>query len=168
MHRILYIISPVRNCGAYFYAKSGVKMLTENLRRGLWRLAAAEGFGELLLLLSGALGYGLLEIFWRGYTHWTMLVAGALCFCVIDYLDKSVSELGDWGKALLAALVITSVELIFGVVFNIYGGAYVWDYSALPFNFLGQICLFYAIIWVGLARILLPLRRWMARGLCKF
>lgn len=141
--------------------------MTRNVRQGLWLLAATEGFGEMLLLLSGALGYGLLEVFWRGFTHWSMLVAGSLCFCMIDYLDRNVAELGDWGKALLAALVITSVELIFGVVFNIYGKAYVWDYSALPFNFLGQICLLYAAIWVALARFLLPIRRWLARGLGK-
>ncbi len=134
----------------------------------LWQLACTGGFGKLLLLLSGALGYGLIEIFWRGCTHWSMLMAGAVCFCMIDELDKNVTELGDWSKAFLAALAITAVELVTGVVFNIYGHAYVWDYSALPYNFMGQICLYYALIWVGLARLLLPIRRWLAAGLQNF
>ena len=41
-------------------------------------LAAAPGFGQALLLLAGALGYGLLEISWRGWTHWSMLLSGGL------------------------------------------------------------------------------------------
>lgn len=129
-----------------------------------WQMAAGRDFGRLLLVLTGALGYGLIEVFWRGFTHWSMLMAGAVGLLVIDYLDRELA-LGDWGKAALCALVITSVELIVGVVVNIYGGGDVWDYSALPFNFLGQICLWYAAIWLLLARMMLPVRRWLARGL---
>lgn len=113
------------------------------------------------------MGYGLLEVFWRGFTHWTMLLAGSLCLCVIDYLDRNVTEIGNWGKAMLSALVILAVELVVGVLANIYGGIDVWDYSALPFNFMGQICLYYAIIWLFLARLILPVRRWLAKGLGK-
>lgn len=135
---------------------------------GLWHLAGGTGFRQLLLLLSGALGYGLIEIFWRGYTHWSMLLAGAICFFTIDYLDRNIPEMRDWGKALLAALIITAIELIFGVIFNLYAHESVWDYSALPFNFMGQICLYYAVMWVLLARLLLPLVRWFSLGLQKF
>lgn len=130
----------------------------------LWRLSETEGFRRIFLLLSGALGYGLIEIFWRGYTHWSMLLAGAVCFFLIDYLDRNLTKIGDWGKALLSAIVITAIELIFGVIFNIYGASGVWDYSALPYNFMGQICLYYALIWVFLARMLLPLARWLDSG----
>ena len=37
--------------------------------------------GELLSVFSiGAAGYSLLEILWRGNTHWTMTLAGGICF----------------------------------------------------------------------------------------
>ena len=33
-----------------------------------------------LMFPIGALGYGLIEILWRGYTHFSMLLAGGICF----------------------------------------------------------------------------------------
>lgn len=130
----------------------------------LWQWGASAAFGRVLLMLVGALGFGLLEVLWRGFTHWTMLCAGAVGLLVIDYLDER-AELCDWGKAALCALVITGLELIIGVAVNIYGGVGVWDYSAMPLNFLGQICALYAGIWLVLARITLPIRRRLVRWL---
>ncbi|MBQ3180693.1 MAG: hypothetical protein IJB55_04995, partial [Firmicutes bacterium] len=63
-----------------------------------------------------------------------------------------------------AALLITAVELVFGVVFNIVLGADVWDYTSVPYNFCGQICLPYFLIWVGLAAVLVRLVRWLRRA----
>ena len=42
-----------------------------------------------LLFSFGALGYGLIEILWRGHTHPSMLTAGGICFV---YFDKIVKE----------------------------------------------------------------------------
>ncbi|MBQ2887564.1 MAG: hypothetical protein IJE29_01410 [Firmicutes bacterium] len=128
-------------------------------------LAESRFFGHILLLLAGALGYGLVEIFWRGHTHWSMLMAGAICVWAVDYLDRMAGGLPDLAKALLCGLIITTVELLFGMAFNFYADAGVWDYSALPFNFLGQICLYYTLIWVALSVILLRLVRWLRQGL---
>ena len=37
---------------------------------------------DLLLFPIGSAGYGLVETLWRGHTHWTMLVAGGVCFLI--------------------------------------------------------------------------------------
>lgn len=124
-------------------------------------LAAAPGFGRLLLFFSGALGYGLLELFWRGFTHWSMLLAGGVCLCALNYLDESLPGCGDWHKAWLGGLLITAVELLCGLCCNCWLGLAVWDYSRLPCNFYGQICLSFSIIWLALARLLLYLVRWL-------
>ena len=124
-------------------------------------LAAAPGFGWLLLFFGGALGYGLLELGWRGYTHWSMLLAGGLCFCALNYLDIQLPDCGDWHKAWLGALIITTVELICGLLGNCWLGLAIWDYSRLPCNFYGQICLPFFLIWLGLARLLLYLVRFL-------
>lgn len=124
-------------------------------------LAASPGFGQLLLFFGGALGYGLLELVWRGFTHWSMLLAGGLCFCALNYLDTSLSDCGDWHKAWLGGLLITAVELLCGLFCNCWLGLAVWDYSRLPYNFYGQICLSFSIIWLALARLLLYLVRWL-------
>lgn len=136
-----------------------------NFVLSFWRLGSTAAFGRLLMWLLGALGFGLLEVFWRGFTHWTMLCAGALGLAVIDYIDRETENLGDWGKAWLCALVITALELIIGVAANLYAGLDVWDYSALPLNLLGQICPEYMLIWLALARLMLPLRRRIANSL---
>ena len=44
-------------------------------------------------------------------------------------------------------MAITCIELIAGIVVNIILGWNVWDYSDIPFNFKGQICLFYSLLW---------------------
>ncbi len=144
------------------------------MRQNVWRLesnlfwAATPAFGQTLLFFGGALGYGLLEIGWRGYTHWSMLLAGGLCFVGVNYLDMRLPGCGDWHKAWLGGLLITAVELLFGLFFNCWLGLAIWDYSLLPFNFYGQICLPFAAVWMGLVWLLLRLARWLRPALEKF
>ena len=37
-----------------------------------------SGKEKIVLFSIGAMGYGLIEILWRGYTHWSMLTAGGI------------------------------------------------------------------------------------------
>lgn len=127
-------------------------------------MAESSGFARLLMLLFGAMGYGLLEVIWRGHTHWSMLLAGGICLLALDHMDRNCGGLSEGGRVWCAALLITAVELVFGVVFNIVLGADVWDYTSVPYNFCGQICLPYFLIWVGLAAVLVRLVRWLRRA----
>ena len=36
-----------------------------------------------LIYAAGGLLYGLIEILWRGWTHWSMVLCGGLCFLVM-------------------------------------------------------------------------------------
>ena len=83
-----------------------------------------------LFLLScfGMLGYPILEILWRGWTHWTMALAGGLCFGVLGMLALSMRGARWWKKCLAGAIAITAVELIFGSICNLALGMGVWDY----------------------------------------
>lgn len=127
-------------------------------------LAASPAFGRLLWLFAGALGYGLLELFWRGYTHWSMLLAGGLCLVSVNGLDEALPRLADWPKAWLCGLLITGYEFALGLLFNCWWRQDIWDYSELPYNFLGQICLQYSLLWVLISRLLLGLVRWLRPG----
>ena len=49
--------------------------------------------------------------------------------------------------------MITLYEFIAGTILNIVLGLNVWDYSNLPLNILGQICLPFSIIWYFLSII---------------
>lgn len=138
--------------------------LGENIAYKGLLLAYAPAFGRMLWLLAGALGYGLLELFWRGYTHWSMLLAGGLCFAGINALDEALPALADWPKAGLCCLLITGTELGLGLLFNCCWQQDIWDYSQLPYNLGGQICLQYSLLWLLLSRPLLALARWLRPG----
>lgn len=60
-------------------------------------------------------------------------------------------------KAAVCALGVTAIELVFGLIFNVWLGMNVWDYSNQPFNILGQICPIFSLIWAGVALVFLPL-----------
>ncbi len=94
----------------------------------------------------GAMGYGGLEMLWRGRTHWTMLLLGGLCFLAI-YLITLYLPGHVWLKWLLCAAVITALEFGAGCLLNLRLGWAVWDYRGLPGNLLGQVCPLYACYW---------------------
>jgi len=50
-------------------------------------------------------------------------------------------------QSLLGAVIITAFELISGLILNVWLGFNIWSYTVIPFNFLGQICLFASIMW---------------------
>ena len=43
--------------------------------------------GKIALFCFGALGYGAIEVTFRGHTHWTMLVAGGLCLLLLEQVN---------------------------------------------------------------------------------
>ncbi len=59
-----------------------------------------------------------------------------------------------WQKCFWGAVIITGTEFIFGMFFNRKFNMAVWDYSALPLNILGQICLPFSALWFLLCFIL--------------
>lgn len=115
---------------------------------------------EILMCFAlGAVAYGLIEIAFRGYTHWTMpLTAG--CVLILFYIINLSKEISIWLRCLIGAFVITSFELGVGLIVNVRLGWQVWDYSDKAFNFMGQICPKFFGAWFGLS---LP-----AFGLCNF
>ena len=110
-----------------------------------------------LCFILGAVGYAAIEIIWRGYTHWSMMIAGGLCFIIFSLVAERLREKNIFIKAAVCALGVTVVEFIFGVVFNIWLKMEVWDYSGIPMNILGQICPIFSLVWVGIAIAFLPL-----------
>ena len=83
-----------------------------------------------LLFLAGSGLYPLLEVLWRGYSHASMALAGGVCLLLINAVCCEKMK-----KRSLPALVNRVLHL------------HVWDYSALPLNIMGQICLPFSLIW---------------------
>ena len=61
-----------------------------------------------------------------------------------------------------SAVLTTVLEFITGCIVNLRFGLGVWDYSLVPFNLLGQVCLPFSIGW---SMLTLP-GLWMGRVLC--
>lgn len=110
-----------------------------------------------VLFTSGGVGYGLIELLWRGRTHWSMIVAGGLCFVMFAAIAKKWRHRSLVFKAGLCALGVTAVEFVFGVIFNLILRKNVWDYSDVPLNILGQVCPLYTVLWGILALGVVPL-----------
>ncbi len=72
-------------------------------------------------------------------------------------ISERLKRASIWIKAAVGSAFITFIEFIFGVIFNIILKKNVWDYSRLPLNIGGQICLLYSAIWAVLSLIFIPL-----------
>lgn len=106
----------------------------------------------LYLSVLGGFGYCTIEILWRGRTHYSMFFAGAVVLSSFYYIAHNTS-LSFWAKCAVGALIITGIELVLGIWFNIILDEKVWDYSNMPLNFLGQICLPFSAIWLFLSGV---------------
>lgn len=98
-------------------------------------------------------------LFRRGWVHISMLPVGGLCGLLVGALNQCrvIYRQRIITQAALGGLVILAVELLAGIVINIWLGWGVWDYSARPLNFMGQIWLPYFFLWMALA----PLAIWI-------
>ncbi len=113
---------------------------------------AAEKKQNELIFLAGSFGYPAIELLWRGRTHYSMALAGGLCLVLINRVccekmrNKKISY-----RCLMGSAIITGVEFAVGLVFNDWMGLNVWDYSNMPLNLMGQVCLPYSVLWCGLS-----------------
>lgn len=119
----------------------------------------------LLLFDVGGILYILLEMVFRGWSHWTMFLLGGLCFIALGLINEVLPwEMPLWQQILIGACIITILEFLTGCAVNLWLGWGVWDYSGLPGNILGQICPQFFLLWlpVALAGIILDdyLRYW--------
>lgn len=110
----------------------------------------------------GGMIYIGLELFCRGYTHWTMFLLGGVCFICLGLINEVLSwETPFLLQMIIGGTVITALELLTGYIVNIKLSWAVWDYSTLPFNFMGQICLQFSFLWCLLSAVGIVLDDWL-------
>ena len=79
-------------------------------------------------------------------------------FLILGSLNENIPW--NWSlltQGLIGTAIITSLEFLFGYILNIQLQLNIWDYSHLPFNYKGQICLSFSCLWfiLGLIGIIL-------------
>lgn len=102
---------------------------------------------DMVVFLIGGVTYAMIEIMWRGNTHWTMVLLGGLCFLTLYKLFGYMSNYSLIEKCVLGAIVITALEFIVGCIVNLVFHMNVWNYSRMPLNLSGQICILYSTLW---------------------
>ena len=79
-----------------------------------------QTFKYLFLFLMGGITYFCIEIAYRGYSHWTMLLLGGTCYVLIGAINEVIPwEMPLWKQMLIGSGIITVLEFITGVIVNI-------------------------------------------------
>lgn len=100
-----------------------------------------------IVFCAGAGIYGLLELLWRGHTHWTMPLTGGLCLSLINACCRRMERFRLWQRCLAGCGIVTACEFLVGCLVNCVLGWKVWDYSERFGNILGQVCVGYSALW---------------------
>lgn len=121
------------------------------------------GLKSLILVTFGGWLYFGLELFWRGYSHWTMFLLGGIAFYLIGNINEYFTwDMPLWKQCGIATAIITVLEFITGCIINLWLGWSVWHYTSL--DILGQISLPFVGLWTILSIvgiILDDLIRWL-------
>lgn len=128
-------------------------------------MAIDKLYKYLILFAFGGLCYGAVELIARGYTHWTMLALGGVCFILIGSINEYIPwEMPITKQMWIGCIIITALEFFTGSIVNVWLGWDVWDYSSEVWNVCGQICLKYSVYWYfisAVAILLDDLLRWI-------
>lgn len=121
-----------------------------------------QQYKYLFLFATGGLLYIVLEIMFRGWSHWTMFILGGLCFVDLGLINEVLPwEMPLWRQVLIGTCIITALEFLTGCVVNLWLGWDVWDYSGMPGNVLGQICPQFVLLWVPISLAAILLDDWI-------
>lgn len=128
----------------------------------MWRLSKHAA-----LFAVGAIAYFEIELHWRYFAgtlpvHWTMPILGSVLFLLLGGLNEWLPwEMPFWGQCLLGAAMVTAAEFAAGCVLNLWLGLGVWDYTDMPFNLMGQICLPFSAAWIVVSAAAILLDDWL-------
>ena len=112
---------------------------------------------NIIIFLIFGISYYLLEILWRGYSHWTMIIVGGLCRLLIGLINEITPKMNTVLQMLLGSVIVTIIEFVTGYIINIKLDLNIWDYSNLKFNILGQVSLLFSMLWFFLSYIVIKL-----------
>lgn len=70
-------------------------------------------------------------------------------------------EMPLWLQAIICGGAITGVELVAGLILNVWLGLDIWDYSGMVWNLLGQVCPQFTLLWCVLSAIGIVMLDWM-------
>lgn len=119
-------------------------------------------YKHMILYLTGGALYVLVELIWRGRSHWTMFLLGGVCFVALGLINEVIPwEMPLWQQVLVGVCIVTALEFLTGCIVNLWLGWGVWDYSMMLGNVLGQICPQFFALWMPVTLIAIVLDDWL-------
>lgn len=109
---------------------------------------------QIILFLVGFCAYITIEVCFRGYSYLLMGIVGGIILLLIDRINERISwniDLIVYG--IIGSAIATLFEFFIGEALKILHMSPMWDYSNLPFNFDGVICLPFSLLWIILSII---------------
>lgn len=104
------------------------------------------------MFLVGYFCYMGIEVMFRGYTYILMGITGGIAFIIIDKINNIFSfDMDVLLQSTIGSAIITLFELVIGLGLKFFNLPAMWDYSNLPFNYKGVICLPFSILWILLS-----------------
>ena len=122
---------------------------------------------EFIIFIIFGLMYVTIELLYRGHTHYSMFIVGGICGVLIGLINDNTPDMPLLPQCVLGAVIITVIELLTGLFLNVYLGLNVWDYSNQPFNFMGQICPQFCIVWCILSILVIRIDDWLKEKVLK-
>lgn len=137
-------------------------MNKSNTKNNIFKKVCLTIFKYLILFVIDGSIYVGAELIYRGRSHISMFILGGICGILIGGLNNWYT----WKMSLLqqmftSTIIITSLEYITGAIVNIGLNLNVWDYSNLPFNVHGQICLYFSVVWFFISLFAILLDDWL-------
>lgn len=110
---------------------------------------------NIVLFIVGFMTYITIEVLFRGYSFALMGACGGLAIVILDKINNKLSWNTDiLIQALIGSLLITFFELVIGeLALHTSLVPVMWDYSDVPLNFDGVICLPFSLAWAGLSLV---------------
>lgn len=106
----------------------------------------------LIMFFVGYFCYMGIEVMFRGYTYILMGITGGIAFVLIDRINNICSfDMDILLQCSIGSMIITVFELIIGRGLQILHLPAMWDYSNLPLNYKGVICLPFSLLWILLS-----------------
>ena len=118
-----------------------------------------------ILFYIGGTAYMILEFLWRGRSHGSMFLLGGLCFLLVGGGAARFQKIPISAKPVLGAGVITGLELVTGLLVN--RDYHVWDYRNQLFQYRGQICLAFSLLWIPASLAAMELYAFTRKNLAK-
>ena len=115
--------------------------------------------GKLGLFLSCGFIYCMIEILFRGWSHWSMFVlTGFLGVFCVDSINNTLSFDCDYIVQILISTILCTIgEGISGTILNVWLQLNVWDYSKMSFGtfFFGQCNVLFCFAWMLIISIII-------------